>query len=539
MRTKVITLIKQISIEVNGKVETQINRDCTYALEAGLELRDKNPDIKLIVCSMGPPSFKESLQKALDVGYDEAYLLSDRRVGGSDTYATSYVLSELIRYLGFNNNRDDFIILTGRQTSDGNTAHIPSQIAEYLDISQATFIDGAILNGNEITVRKIIENGHQILKLKLPSLISFTPTATPLRRASLSSTIKAKEKKIDILNIDDIGVDSNRVGLRGSPTIISKIKTIDIQKEPPIMAQGDNLIELVNSLIINIKSTNLNKKVKREELKTQKRDEDFEDFKILDFRDGAKDILTWAEVVNNKISRSSLEILNPAKYLAKKLGDDTKVKTVIIGRDVSNLAQELIEYGSDEVIVIEIEDDILDEYQVLPYASILKQIADDKRPEIIIFPASIAGRELAPRVGIKVDGGVTADCIKLDIGRHISYKSKKIYSPLLEAIRPTYEESKLATIIGFKTPQIATIRTRTFKVPKRDINAEGKIERFAIELREEDFNTKIVETIRGEDSLDELTNADIVIGGGKGAREDELNLIKIFAKAPKGSRGKC
>ncbi len=67
-----------------------------------------------------------------------------------------------------------------------------------------------------------------------------------------------------------------------------------------------------------------------------------ENFKILDFRDGAKDILTWAEVVNNKISKSSLEILNPAKYLAKKLGDDTKVKTVIIGRDVSNLAQELI-----------------------------------------------------------------------------------------------------------------------------------------------------------------------------------------------------
>ncbi len=134
-----------------------------------------------------------------------------------------------------------------------------------------------------------------------------------------------------------------------------------------------------------------------------------------------------------------------------------------------------------------------------------------------------------PKGWNKIDGGVTPDCIKLDIGRHISYKSK-IYSPLLEAIRPTYEESKLATIIGFKTPQIATIRTRTFKVPKRDINAEGKIERFAIELREEDFNTKIVETIRGEDSLDELTNADIVIGGGKGAREDELNLIKYLQK---------
>ena len=543
MSITVITLIKQVPIPSEMRMgkdglmdrtnaKSTINKDCTYALEAGLELKDKDPDIKLIVCSMGPPSFKQSLKKALEVGYDEAYLLSDRRLGGSDTYATSYALSKLIQHLGFTNRRDDFIILTGRQTSDGDTAHVPSQVAENMQISQATFTDTIELKDEEIIAKKIIEGGHQILKLKLPTLISFTPTATPLRRPSLIDVIRAREKEIKVFNVDDIRADTSRVGLRGSPTIVSKVRTIKSQKEPVLMAEGESLIELVNSLIVNIKS-NSSKKSKEDrpkEKKESKREENFEDFEHIDFRNGARGVLTWAEVIDGEISQASLEILNPAKELAKDLGEDTKVKTLLIGKDVSKLADELIEYGSNEVILV--ENAILEEYQVLPFASIFEQVIKRDNPEIVIFPASIAGRELAPRVGVKVEGGVTADCTKLEIGKHINKKLKKIYSPLLEAIRPTYGDSKLATIIGFQTPQIATIRAGTFRLPVRE-KREGKKEIFTPNLSHKEFVTKIVETVRGKDSLDELFKADIVVGGGRGAREDELKLIKDLAKALK------
>jgi len=439
----------------------------------------------------------------------------------------------LIKYLGFTKDRGDFIILTGRQTSDGDTAHVPSQVAENMGIAQATFVDGVLLNGDELIAKRIIEGGHQILKLKLPSLVSFTPTATPLRRASLIETIRARDKSIKLLTIDDISLDANRVGLRGSPTIVSKVKTVKSSREAVKMAEGDNLIELVNSLIIDIKSKGFSKKVNgnRGRRDESGEDEALDGFEIVDFRDGARGVLTWAEVIDGKLSRASLEILTPARELADRLGDGTEVKSVLIGKDIYNLSRELIEHGSNGVIVV--DNELLEEYQILPFASIFGQIIERYRPEIVIFPASIAGRELAPRVGVKVNGGVTADCTELRVGRHINRRMRKIYSPLLEAIRPTYGDSKLATIIGFQTPQIATVRAGTFRVPSREVGADGSVEKFSPNLNSKDFITKIVESTRGGDGLDEILKADVVVGAGRGAREDELQLIKALAKALK------
>jgi len=85
---------------------------------------------------------------------------------------------------------------------------------------------------------------------------------------------------------------------------------------------------------------------------------------------------------------------------------------------------------------------------------------------------------------------VTADCTELRVGRHINRRMRKIYSPLLEAIRPTYGDSKLATIIGFQTPQIATVRAGTFRVPSREVGADGSVEKFSPNLNRKDFITK-------------------------------------------------
>ena len=510
------------------KAKSIINIDCGYALEAGLQMKIDNPDAKLIVCSMGPPSFDMSLKKAISMGYDEAYLLSDRKLGGSDTYATGLAIATMLKHLGFGKGlNEDFIIVAGRQTSDGDTAHVPSQVAENMDIPQATFIEVADLKDGNITARRIIEGGYQMMKLPLPCALSFTPTGVDPRRPSLSGAVKARNAEVTVLNIDDINLSDEMIGLSGSPTIVAKVANITSERAPIKMCDGHGEAQLVSSLIENMKAGKNTIEVKEKKVaKEKKRPEGFED---VDFRNGASGILTWAEVVNGKISRPSLELLTPARSLATDLGNDTKVITLIIGKDVGDLAKELIAHGADEVVVV--DDKRLEEYRILPFATTFAQVIKDKNPEIALFAATTAGRELAPRIGVKTHGGVTADCTALEIGEHFDRKNKKVFAPILESRRPTYGESKLATILGFVCPQISTARAGTFEVPTPDESRNGTITPFKPKLPKSDFVTEIIETVRGEGGLQNLFEADIIVTGGRGTVSDEMELVKDLAAA--------
>ncbi|MGD0754600.1 MAG: FAD-binding protein [Bacteroidales bacterium] len=541
MALTIISLIKQVPLPSEMrmgedglmdriKAKSIINIDCQFGLEAGLQLKKHYPDARLIVCSMGPKSFETSLRTAVSMGFDEAFLLSDRKLGGSDTYATGLAISTMLKHLGFTkDSKDPFIILAGRQTSDGDTAHVPSQVAENIGIPQATFVESVKADGaGNVIAKRIIEGGYQIMKLPMPCVISLTPTGIPPRKPSLSGAIKARNIQIKTFGIDDIGLGTEKIGIDGSPTIVVKVVNIVSERPPVIMADGHNEASMVDSFITNFKKGGniLEKKEKLEKKVTER-----PNFPEKDFRNGAKGIITWAEVTNGKISRPSIELLTPARYLAKRLGNDTKVMTLIIGKHVQPLAQTLIGHGSDEVIIV--ENDKLEEYLVLPFSSIFAQVIKERKPEIALFAATTSGRELAPRIGMKTDSGVTADCTGLEIGEYVDKKEKVIYRPVLESRRPTYGESKLATILGFVCPQVSTARAGTFKVPERDEGRKGIISRFSPALDDKNFVVEILKTVRGEGGLQNLFDADIVISGGRGTTADNLGLIKELAEALK------
>ena len=539
MALTIISLMKQVPLPsemrmgADGlmdrtKAKSIINVDCSYALEAGLQMKNENPDAKLIVCSMGPPSFDASLKKAMAMGYDEAYLLSDRRLGGSDTYATGLAIATMLKHLGFGKGlNEDFIIVAGRQTSDGDTAHVPSQVAENMHIPQATFIETANFVDGDIVAKRIIEGGYQMMKLPIPCTLSFTPTGIDPRRETLGGAVRARDKEVTVFNIDDINLSDKMIGLSGSPTIVAKVANIKSERAAIKMCDGHNEAELVESLMENIQAGKNTLEVKEKKAaKEKKRPEGFED---VDFRNGASGILTWAEVVKGEISRPSLELLTPARHLASQLDEGTKVITLLIGSGVQDLAKVLIAHGADEVVVV--DDERLEEYRILPFSTIFTSVIKDKNPEIALFAATTAGRELAPRIGVKVDGGVTADCTALEIGEYINKKEKKIFYPILESKRPTYGESKLATILGFVCPQISTARAGTFEVPTPDESREGVIENFTPTLTDDDFVTEIIETVRGESGLQNLFEADIIVAGGRGTVGDDMNLVKELATA--------
>ena len=539
MALTIISLIKQVPLPSEmrmgedglmdrTKAKSIINIDCQFGLEAGLQLKKQFPDARLIVCSMGPKSFETSLRTAVSMGYDEAYLLSDRKLGGSDTYATGLALSTMVKHLGFTkDSTEPFIILTGRQTSDGDTAHVPSQVAENIGIPQATFVESVkSTEEGKVTAKRIIEGGYQMLKLPLPCVISLTPTGIPPRKPSLSGAIRARKLNITTFGIDDIGLGTGKIGIDGSPTIVVKVVNIVSERPPVTMAEGHNEASLVDSLIANLQKGG--KVLEKKEAEARKKAER-PDFPEKDFRNGARGIITWAEVTNGKISRPSLELLTPARNLAAQLGNDTRVMTLIIGKNARHLAPSLIEYGSDEVIVV--ENDRLEEYLVLPFSSIFEQVIKQRNPEIALFAATTSGRELAPRIGMKTNSGVTADCTGLEIGEYIDKKEKVIYKPVLESRRPTYGESKLATILGFVCPQISTARAGTFEIPERTEGRQGIISSFDPLLNEEDFIVEILKTERGEGGLQNLFDADVIISGGRGATGDNLELIKTLSEA--------
>jgi len=352
MALTIISLIKQVPLPTEmrmgddglmdrTKAKSIINIDCTFGLEAGLQLKKQNPDARLIVCSMGPGSFEVALRTAISMGYDEAYLLSDRKLGGSDTYATGLAISTMLKHLGFTkDSKEPYIILAGRQTSDGDTAHVPSQVAEAIGIPQATFVESVKADGSgNVIAKRIIEGGYQMMKLPMPCVISLTPTGIPPRKPSLSGAIKARNLKITTFGIDDIGLGTEKIGISGSPSLVAKFNSMWSERPPITMSEGHNETSLVDSLIANLKKGG---NVLEKKESAAKKDTERPDFPEKDFRDGARGILTWAEITNGNISRPSLELLTPARNLANQLGNDTKVMTLIIGKNIQSLAQTLI-----------------------------------------------------------------------------------------------------------------------------------------------------------------------------------------------------
>ena len=539
MPLTIISLIKQVPLPSEmrmgkdglmdrTKAKSIINIDCSFGLEAGLQLKNKHPDAKLIVCSMGPPSFKVSLKKAIAMGYDEAYLLSDRKLGGSDTYATGLALSLMLKHLGFSkDSMEPFVIVAGRQTSDGDTAHVPSQVAENLHIPQATFLETAESDGTHIVVKRIIEGGYRIMRLPMPCVLSLTATGIHPRRPSLYGAVKARSAEVTVFGVDELGIPQDKVGVSGSPTIVVRVANIVSDRALVKMSKGLDAKALVEGMVKDI-AAGKNCVEKKEKKVGRKKERP--DYPEVDFRNGYRGILTWAEIVRGKIIRPSLELLTPARELASALGNETKVTTLLIGNDVDGLATTLIEHGSDEVIVV--NDKRLEEFLVMPFATIFAGVIGDLKPEIALFPATTAGRELAPRISVKTHGGVTADCTGLEIGEYIDRKNKQIFKPILESHRPTYGESKLATILGFVCPQISTARAGTFAVPERREGRGGIISQRRVDLDEEDLKVEIIETVRGEAGLQSLFEADIIVSGGRSAGEiDNLSLVKELVQA--------
>jgi len=193
-----------------------------YALEAAARIKDKNPDTKIVVVSMGPPQAAAVLKEALSIAADKAYLVSGRTFGGSDTLATSYILSNAVKKIEETEGKFD-AIFCGKQAIDGDTAQVGPEMAEHLGLPQVTYGLEAELDGDTLKVKKEVEDGVQIVGVKLPCLVTFTKPAWDPRYPTIKRKMAANRAEIPVLGDDAFPeIDATRIGLKGSPTHVKK-----------------------------------------------------------------------------------------------------------------------------------------------------------------------------------------------------------------------------------------------------------------------------------------------------------------------------
>ena len=164
-------------------------------------------------------------------GADRAYLLSDRKLAGSDTWATAEALSKLINYVEDQDGGKKLdVLFAGLQTIDGDTAHVGPQVAGRLKLNQVTYVeDVKVLDDMYLEVRRIIEGGYQRVKIPLPAMFSISHTANAPRGPSLLFSMASLDKTVTIVDIATIGLPEEHAGLPGSPTVVSRVKNVSVE----------------------------------------------------------------------------------------------------------------------------------------------------------------------------------------------------------------------------------------------------------------------------------------------------------------------
>lgn len=242
--------IDPITKRVNREgIPTIINTMDKNAIEAALQLKEKHGG-KVTVFSMAPDGAVENLRRVLAMGVDEAFLCSDRVLGGADTWATSYTLFKAIEKSG----KYD-VVLLGNESEDGGTAQVPSQLGEWFSIPHVTNIKYIEYDGTKIHVVKKLENENIKYGVTLPAIFSVLRDINEPRIPNVMGIIKAKNKPLTIYRASDLDLNINYVGLKGSPTQPGEIFAPDMSRKSETISGEPK--EIAEKIINEIKKSGI------------------------------------------------------------------------------------------------------------------------------------------------------------------------------------------------------------------------------------------------------------------------------------------
>ena len=244
-----------------------------------------------------------------------------------------------------------------------------------------------------------------------------------------------------------------------------------------------------------------------------------------------KSVMICGEVTEGKLTAITTELLGCGRKLADDLGQE--LCAVLIGNDISSLAQEAIAFGADKVYVV--DDPLLKDYQTDSYVLTLEKVVKQVMPQILILGQTSVGRDLAPRLAFRLDTAVSMDCVELAIDPT---------SKLMLQTRPVYGGNAQAIFTCEANPQIATVRAKAMSPLERDTSRKGEIFTIEAGLDPSAIRTKVLEKVPEEVEGIKLEDAAVVVSGGRGIGSAEgfkqlEELAKILNGAVGASRPPC
>jgi len=257
---KIVVCVKQVpdtadirwtenNTMVREGVESIMNPFDEYAVETAVRIKEANPDATITVLTMGPPQAKDVLKRSIAMGADEAILVSDKKFAGADTWATSFTLASAIREkIGSYD-----LIICGQFAIDGDTAQTGPGIAAQLGIPQITYAKEVTFSGGSTVIAKReIEDGIQRVEMTLPGLVCMLKCDYEPRMPSIKGTMKANRTPIAEYSMEDIGLQPEQVGIKGSPTFVSKAFRPE-QKEAGEIINAADAKEAAKALLEKLK----------------------------------------------------------------------------------------------------------------------------------------------------------------------------------------------------------------------------------------------------------------------------------------------
>jgi electron transfer flavoprotein alpha subunit len=234
------------------------------------------------------------------------------------------------------------------------------------------------------------------------------------------------------------------------------------------------------------------------------------------------EVWVFGEQHNGELEDTPIELMSKGRRLADTLG--VKLACLLLGNKVKDLATKLIHYGADKVYLA--EHPLLGHYQTNSYAKVICDLIGKYEPQIVLYGATITGRDLAPRIASATKAGLTADCTDLQIGDHEAAKSKEVHKNLMFQVRPAFGGNIIATIINYdRWPQMATVREGVMPPPEPDVSRKGEIVQEKTQLSHQDLPLEILAEHKRERQVN-LKQARIIVAGGAGVgSKDNFKLI--------------